>query len=66
MGSLEAVTDRAMSKSYIAVQPENIKATIKADIKEIIDRGDGRRWIDEDKGFFEYPYKTLVVVFQRK
>ncbi|KAI0256831.1 S-adenosyl-L-methionine-dependent methyltransferase [Lactifluus subvellereus] len=66
MSSLEIVTDRAMSKSYIAVQPEDIKTTIKADIKEIIDRGDGRRWIDEDKGFFEYPYKTLVVVFHRK
>lgn len=55
-----------MSKSYIAVQSEDIKATIKAGITEIVDRGDGKQWIDEDKGLFEYPYRTLVVVFQRK
>jgi hypothetical protein len=66
MGSLDIVTDRAMSKSYIAVQADDIKATIKVNIKRIVDRGSGRQWIDEDNGYFEYPYKTLVVVFQRK
>jgi len=66
MGSLDIATDRAMSKSYVAVQPEAIKATIKADIAEIVQRGDDKQWIDEDKGLFEYPYTTLVVVFQRK
>ncbi|KAI0006161.1 S-adenosyl-L-methionine-dependent methyltransferase [Russula compacta] len=66
LGSLDIVTDRAMSKSYIAVQPEDIKATIKADITDIVHRGDGKRWIDEDKAFFEYPYRTLVVIFQGK
>jgi len=66
VGSVDIVTDRAMSKSYIAVQPEDIKATVKAEIAEIVQRGDGKRWIDKDKGLFEYPYRTLVVVFQRK
>ncbi|KAF8478555.1 S-adenosyl-L-methionine-dependent methyltransferase [Russula ochroleuca] len=66
VGSLDIVIDRAMSKSYVAVQSEDIKATIKADITEIVNRGDGKQWIDGDKGLFEYPYKTLVVVFQRK
>ena len=66
VGSLDIVTNRALSKSYVAVQSEDTKATIKAEITEIINRGDGKQWIDEDKGFFEYPYKTLVVVFQRK
>jgi hypothetical protein len=60
------VINRAMSKSYIAVQPEDIKATIKVSITEVVDRGDGKQWIDGDKGLFEYPYRTLVVVFQRK
>lgn len=55
-----------MSKSYVAVQPEDIKTTIKADIAEIVQRGDEKQWVDEDKGLFEYPYRTLVVVFQRK
>ncbi len=66
MGSLDIATDRAMSKSYVAVQPEAIKATIKADIAEIVQRGDDKQWIDKDKGLFGYPYTTLVVVFQRK
>lgn len=55
-----------MSKSYVAVQPEAIKATIKADIAEIVQRGDDKQWIDKDKGLFEYPYTTLVVIFQQK
>lgn len=65
VSSLDIVIDRAMSKSYIAVQSEDNKATIKANITEIVNRGDGKHWIDGDKGLFEYPYKTLVVVFQR-
>jgi hypothetical protein len=66
VSSLDIVIDRAMSKSYVAVQSEDVKATIKAGITEIVDRGDGKQWIDGDKGLFEYPYKTLVVVFRRK
>lgn len=66
VSSLDIVTDRAMSKSYVAVQPEDIKARTKADIVEIVQRGDEKQWIDKDKGLFEYPYRTLVVVFQRK
>ncbi|KAN0123741.1 S-adenosyl-L-methionine-dependent methyltransferase [Russula decolorans] len=66
VSSLDIVIDRAMSKSYVAVQSEDVKAKIKAGITEIVDRGDGKQWIDGDKGLFEYPYSTLVVVFQRK
>ena len=66
VSSLDIVTDRAMSKSYVAVQPEDIKAKTKVDIAGIVQRGDEKQWIDEDNGLFEYPYRTLVVVFQRK
>ena len=66
VSSLDSVIDRAMSKSYIAVQPEDIKARIKSDITEIAQRGDGKQWVEKDNGLFEYPYRTLVVVFQRK
>jgi hypothetical protein len=66
VSSLDIAIDRAMSKSYIAVQSEGIKSTIEAGIREIVDRGDGKQWIDGDKGLFEYPYRTLVVVFKRK
>ena len=66
VSSLDTVIDRAMSKSYIAVQTEDTKATTKSDLAEIVQRGEGKQWIDEDNGLFEYPYRTLVVVFQRK
>ncbi|KAI0054448.1 S-adenosyl-L-methionine-dependent methyltransferase [Artomyces pyxidatus] len=65
-GSLDIVTNRAFSKSYIAVQPDDVKAQIQEDIKQIVDRGDGRTWIDESEGLFEYPYKTYVVIIRRK
>ncbi|KAI9509618.1 S-adenosyl-L-methionine-dependent methyltransferase [Russula earlei] len=64
-GSLDIVIDRSMSKSYLQVQSEDIKALIKTGIAEILHHGDGKQWVDEDKGLFEYPYRTSVVVFQQ-
>ncbi|KAI0035092.1 S-adenosyl-L-methionine-dependent methyltransferase [Vararia minispora EC-137] len=64
-GSLEIVTDRVQSKSYITMLEQNEKAKVIEQIREIIERGDGKKWIDEGKGIFEYPYKTLVVIAKR-
>lgn len=33
--------------------------------KSVVQKGDGRKWIDEDKGMFEYPYKTTLVSGER-
>ncbi|KAI0054120.1 S-adenosyl-L-methionine-dependent methyltransferase [Auriscalpium vulgare] len=65
-GSLDIVTDRALSKSYIAVLPADDKVKVKADIEAIVKKGDGKKWIDESEGTFEYPYKTFVVIFRQK
>ncbi|TFY66665.1 hypothetical protein EVG20_g4421, partial [Dentipellis fragilis] len=65
-GTLEIVTNRAFSKSYVAIQPEGVKAEIRKDIQAIVERGDGKKWIDEANGSFEYPYKTYVVIMNRK
>ncbi|KAF8843641.1 S-adenosyl-L-methionine-dependent methyltransferase [Paxillus ammoniavirescens] len=59
-------TERALSKSYIAVLPPDEKKKVSEDIKAIIAKGDGRVWINESEGLFEYPYKTLVVVSRKK
>lgn len=64
-GTLDIVTDRALSKSYIAILSEDEKTTIKADIKSIVERGDGMVWKDEREGVFEYPYKTYVVLSKK-
>jgi len=65
-GSLDIVTNRALSKSYIAMQPDDVKTDIRADIKDIIQRGDGLKWSNEAQGIFEYPYKTYVVIARKK
>ncbi|KAF9013859.1 S-adenosyl-L-methionine-dependent methyltransferase [Cyathus striatus] len=65
-GNKSIVVDRACSKSYIAILPEDEREQVKQDVAAIIDRSDGRKWIDESKGLFEYPYKTYVVIAQKK
>lgn len=65
-GTRQIVVDRASSKSYIAILPPDEKEQARTDVGEIVDRGDGRKWIDEEKGVFEYPYKTYVVVWKKK
>jgi hypothetical protein len=65
-GTLDIVTNRAHSKSYIAVLTENEKASVTADLKDIVENGDDKVWIDESKGIFEYPYKTYVVISHKK
>ncbi|KAI0079913.1 S-adenosyl-L-methionine-dependent methyltransferase [Panus rudis PR-1116 ss-1] len=65
-GTRQIAIDRACSKSYIAVLPPDEKEKVKKDVGEIIDKGDGMKWIDKDKGIFEYPYKTYVVIWRKK
>jgi hypothetical protein len=62
----EIAVDRACSKSYIAVLSEGAKTSVKEDVKRIVDRGNDKVWVDEDQGVFEYPYKTFVVIANRK
>ena len=64
-GTLDIVTDRALSKSYITILSEEEKTSVKVDIKGIVERGDGMVWKDEKEGVFEYPYKTYVVLSKR-
>ncbi|KAI0063117.1 S-adenosyl-L-methionine-dependent methyltransferase [Artomyces pyxidatus] len=65
-GSLDIVTDRALSTSFVAIQPEDVKAQVREDIRQIVERGEGKKWVDESKGLFEYPYKTAVVTFRKQ
>ncbi|KAL1708260.1 S-adenosyl-L-methionine-dependent methyltransferase [Schizophyllum commune] len=61
-GTTELTVDRACSKSYIASLPEDERAEVVKDVRAILEKGEGRKWIDEAKGVFEYPYKATVVV----
>ncbi|TFK42543.1 S-adenosyl-L-methionine-dependent methyltransferase [Crucibulum laeve] len=65
-GSTDIVLDRANSKSYIALLPAEEKAKVREQLKAVLEEGEGRVWIDESKGTFEYPYKTFVVAARKK
>ncbi|KAL5532751.1 hypothetical protein ACEPAF_4525 [Sanghuangporus sanghuang] len=62
----ESVKNRVLSKSYIAVQPKEAQEAIKQGIHDILEKGDGKVWIDKEQGVFEYPYNTFVVVMRQK
>jgi hypothetical protein len=46
--------------------PEDEKAKVVDDIKGILKKGDGLVWTDKEKGEFEYPYRTWVVIAKKK
>lgn len=58
----ESVIDRVLSKSYIAVLSDESKAKIVARLREIVQKGEGKLWIDEIRGIFQYPYQTDLVI----
>ncbi|KAJ7046828.1 S-adenosyl-L-methionine-dependent methyltransferase [Mycena alexandri] len=62
----DIVVDRACSKSYMAILPEDEIAKVRQDLAAIVNRGEGKIWINESEGIFEYPYKTDVVIGRRK
>jgi hypothetical protein len=64
--TLEIATNRACSKSYIAVLPDAERASVKKDVEDIVKKGEDKVWIDESRGIFEYPYQTLVVIVNRR
>lgn len=61
-GTIDIVLDRASSKSYVAILPEDEKTKVREDVRTIVERGEDKVWTDEAQGVFEYPYKTYVVI----
>ena len=62
----ESVVERVCTKSYIAIQSDEERAKILNSVSSIVEKGDGKVWVDKEKGIFEYPYTTTVVVLRRK
>ncbi|KAL1944507.1 hypothetical protein VTO73DRAFT_2937 [Trametes versicolor] len=65
-GTRDIVINRANSKSYIAVLAPEDKKKLEDDIDAILQRKDGIVWIDQEKGIFEYPYQTFLVISRKK
>jgi hypothetical protein len=65
-GNADLVVNRAMSKSYVAIRSDEEKKAIEKDIREYIAEGKGMVKSEEVGGDFVYPYKTYLVIAQRK
>lgn len=57
-GNEQLVVDRALSKSFVTSLPPNEQEDMTKKIRAIVQKGDGKVWIDEKTGTFEYPYAT--------
>ncbi|PPQ84077.1 hypothetical protein CVT26_013158 [Gymnopilus dilepis] len=66
VGTKDSAVERALSKSYIAILPDEKKQEISEEIRRIIDNDSNKVWINEKEGEFEYPYKTDVVICYKK
>ncbi|KAG0704241.1 S-adenosyl-L-methionine-dependent methyltransferase [Suillus ampliporus] len=62
----QIITERALSWSYISVLPPDEKAKLAEDIKVILERGDGKVWINKEEGTYEYPHTSLIVVSRKQ
>lgn len=61
----DLVISRALSKSYIAVRPEEDKKAIERDIRTYLTEGHDMVKSAEVGGDFVYPYKTYVVLAKK-
>lgn len=61
----DSVINRVLSKSYITMLSEEERAGLVKQLKEIVEKGEGKKWIKEDEGVFEYPYLTTLVVMKK-
>ncbi|KAG0704243.1 S-adenosyl-L-methionine-dependent methyltransferase [Suillus ampliporus] len=62
----QIVIGRSLSWSYISVLPPDEKVKVVDDIKIILDRGDGKVWINKEEGTYEYPHTSLIAVSIKK
>ncbi|BGO99658.1 hypothetical protein NBRC10513v2_003885 [Rhodotorula toruloides] len=62
----QGAVDRVFSKSYITALSDDERAKLETKLREIIQRGDGKKWIDEKAGTFEYDYTTDLFIARRK
>lgn len=66
--TLDAVIDRVLSKSYVSVLPKDKQDKLVKDMSDYLnntpDEKLGRKWIDREKGIWEYPYRTDLHIFR--
>ncbi|KAJ7750475.1 S-adenosyl-L-methionine-dependent methyltransferase [Mycena maculata] len=64
-GTTEGIVSRGLSSSRITVLAESEKEEFVKDVEAIMERGESKVWIEEDKTFI-YPHRTDLVISRRK
>ncbi|KAJ7040752.1 S-adenosyl-L-methionine-dependent methyltransferase [Mycena alexandri] len=64
-GTLDGIISRGLSSSRIVTLTDAGKEIFVKDVEEIMQRGEGKVWIEEEKGTFEYPHRTDLVICKR-
>ncbi|KAG1800824.1 S-adenosyl-L-methionine-dependent methyltransferase [Suillus plorans] len=62
----QTVTDRALSWSYITMLPPDEKAKVAEGIKGILERGDGKVWINKEQGTYQDPHTAHTMISRKK
>ncbi|KAF7377678.1 S-adenosyl-L-methionine-dependent methyltransferase [Mycena sanguinolenta] len=63
--TIDGLISRGLSSSRIVVLTDSEKEVLIEDVQAIIQRGEGKVWIDEEKGIFEHPHRVVIVVSRR-
>ncbi|KAL5489859.1 hypothetical protein ACEPAI_4691 [Sanghuangporus weigelae] len=61
----ETVVGHVLSWSVIARLDDEGKKKVKADVLEVIERGKGVEWADEDEGLLKFPHDVEVAIIKR-
>ncbi|KAJ7678205.1 S-adenosyl-L-methionine-dependent methyltransferase [Mycena polygramma] len=64
-GTLDSIINRGLSISRITVLTDAGKEAFVKDAQAIVERGEGKVWIEEEKGTFEVPRRTEIVIARR-
>ncbi|KAJ6551448.1 S-adenosyl-L-methionine-dependent methyltransferase [Mycena capillaripes] len=63
--SLNDIVSRGLSSSRVVVLTDAEKETFAKDVEAIVQRGEDKVWIDEEKGTFHYPQRTQITISRR-
>ena len=64
--TIESVLRDRLTWSPFSILKGEEKEKVVNTIKDIVQKGDGKVWIDEPQGIFEAPYKIPVLIMKRK
>jgi len=66
VASEQIVVGRLLSRSYFVVLSDEEREEARGAAMSIIQKGDGKVWVDKEQGLFESPYLTQLYIFIRK